>query len=190
MLYDRSKMTGFSLVELIVTMAIAGIIMAIVALNYNVMNRKARIEQTARELVADLNLVRSESIFKGRRHSIVINTATRNYAFRRYSSLDEPVASVAPNPPTPTTPPYGIFLTKTTNYQLAQENGAPLVNMSLLFNRNGYYIDPVTFIPIAEGNEFKIRVIPVDSDAAFDCVVISATRTNIGKMEGGACVQK
>lgn len=176
---DSSKTAGFTLVELITTMVIIGLLLAIVTLGFGGMMRKARIEQTVNELVADLNMVRSESIFRGKRHSIVINSAANGYVFRRYSSIDEPRTSAAPNPPTITVPPYGIFMAKPINYILSKESGASIADRIFEFDRNGYTFDFDT-----------IRVNPVDSGAAFDCIVVSATRTNIGKMEGGSCVQR
>jgi type II secretion system protein H len=176
---DRSKTDGFTLVELIITMVIAGILMSIVTMNFASMNRKAGVEKTVNELVTDLNMVRSESVFRGKRHSIVINAAANGYAFRRYSSLDEPRTSVAPNPATATNPPYGIYMTKTINYGLAKESGATIADRIFEFDRNGFTNDFDT-----------IRVNPVGSGAAFDCIVVSATRTNIGRMEGGSCVQR
>lgn len=176
---NSSKAAGFTLVELIVVIAISGILLSIVTLNFNSMNRKAKIEQIARELVADLNMARSESIFRGKRHSIVINSTATGYAFRRYSSLDEGRTSTAPNPATATIPPYGIITTKNLNFVLAQEAGTPFGDPIFEFDRNGFTTDLNT-----------IRVNPVDSGAAFDCVAVSASRTNIGRMEGGSCVQR
>ena len=176
---NNSKTAGFSLVELIVVMAIIGILFSILTLNFNSMNRKAKIEQIARELVADLNMARSESIFRGKPHSLVINPTATGYIFRRYSSLDEDRSSTAPNPATATTPPYGVIMTKNVSYGLTQGAGTPFTDPIFMFDRNGFTTDLNT-----------IRVNLVDSGAAFDCVVVSASRTNIGRMEGGSCVQK
>lgn len=173
------KTAGFTLVELIIVMVIGGILIAIVSLNFNNMSRKAKIEQITRELLADINLARSESIFRGKRHSIVINPTATGYAFRRYSSLDESRTSTAPNPATATIPPYGIITTKNLNYGLSQEAGTPFADPIFEFDRNGFTT-----------NFNTIRVNPVGSGAAFDCVVVSETRTNIGIMEGGSCVQR
>lgn len=176
---NDSKAAGFTLVELIIVMVIGGILIAIVSLNFNNMSRKATIERITRELLADLNVARSESIFRGKRHSIKINPTATGYMFRRYSSPDEPRDSTAPNPATATTPPYGIINTKNLNNELAKEAGTSIANKNFEFDRNGFTTDFDT-----------IRVNPVDSGASFDCVVVSATRTNIGRMEGGSCVHR
>jgi type II secretion system protein H len=174
---DSSKTAGFSLIELVVAMAIVGVLFTIVTLNFTSMNRKAKIEQTARELAADLNLARSDSIFRGKRHSIVVNATATGYVFRRYSSLDEVRASTAPNPAT--TAGYGILLARNLSYGLAKQAGTSIADRIFEFDRNGFTDDLDT-----------IRVNPVGSGAAFDCVVVSRSRTNIGRMEGGSCVQR
>jgi Tfp pilus assembly protein FimT len=145
-------------------------------MGFSNMTRKADIEKSARELIADFNLLRSESIFRGTRHAIVINAASNGYVFRRYSSPNEARTSTAPNP---AVNGFGIIGTRSIKSTFLKEAGTSAANRIFEFDRNGYTTDLDT-----------IRVEPVDSGAAFDCVIVSAARSNIGRMEGGSCVQK
>lgn len=158
---------GFSLIELIVVMALTGILFSIVAINFNAWIRKAQIEKQTREFLTDLNLARSESVFRKRRHSIVLNSTATGYAFRRYSSENEIRTSGTE-----------VF-TKSTSYQFSKKSGASAADLIFEFDIRGFTNDLDT-----------IRIDPVNSGAAFDCVAIAISRLNIGKMEGSSCVQK
>lgn len=162
---------GFTLIELIVVLVIMGILCSVVAINFTDWMRKAQIEKQTREFISDLNAARSESIFRKRRHSIVLNGTATGYTFRRYSSQDEDRSTGG----------IDIF-TKTASYQFSKEDGSSAASRTFLFDTRGF---AATF-----SDTGTIRIIPDNSGAAFDCVVIATSRTNIGKMEGGSCVQK
>jgi len=52
---------GFSLVELIVVVAIIATLLTIATLDFNAWTRRAQIERQTRELFADLNQARTDS---------------------------------------------------------------------------------------------------------------------------------
>ena len=158
---------GFTLVELMVILILMGIMFSIGGLNFNNWQRKSHIERQARETISDLNAARTDSIFRKQRHSIVINSGATGYVFKRYSSLDENRLAGT------------VIMTKTARYQFAKAAGTSAANRIFEFDLQGFTTD-----------WDSIRINPVDSGAAFDCIVIAASRTNIGKMEGGSCVQK
>jgi len=159
---------GFTIVELVVVMAIMGILLAVVTFAFTGWMRKTKIESQTREFFSDLNRARTESLFRKRRHSIVMNGSATGYAFRRYSSENENRAS------------GGLVLfSKTVSYQFSKEGGGSAADRIFEFDIRGFTNDLDT-----------TRVNLVNSSAAFDCVVIAASRINLGRMEGGACVQK
>lgn len=156
---------GFSLVELMIVVAIIGISAAIATLNFNQWTKKTNIEKQARELHADLNDARMQSVFLKKRHRIIMQPTS--YLFKRYSSENE--ASAAGQ----------TLSNKTVSYQMTTAAGGNIADIFFEFDTRGF-----------TSNLNTIRVNPASVGAAFDCVVISNTRTNLGRMEGANCVQK
>lgn len=149
-------------------MGIMGILLAVVGLNFNQWTTKSQIERNIRELHADLNTARMNSIYQKKRHSLVINATATGYAFKRYSSDNE----------SRTTGGTELFK-KSSPYQYAKAGGSSIADRIFEFDVRGFTSD----IDI-------IKINRTGSGAAFDCVVVSATRTNLGQMTGGSCVQK
>ncbi len=61
---------GFTLIELIITLVFAGIILAIAVPSFNTMIRNNRLSSEANNLVAALNLARSEAVTRGDRVTV------------------------------------------------------------------------------------------------------------------------
>jgi len=156
---------AFSLVELVVVIAIMGTLMTIVTLNFNDWQRKAQIERQTRELFADLNQARIDSLQSKKRHSIVMQP--NSYIFKRYSSENEDRDAGT------------AVLTRNVSYQITKETGSSITNEVTEFDIRGFTNDNGTF-----------RINPVGTSALVDCILISVGRTNLGKMENDLCIAK
>ncbi|HEX9079230.1 MAG TPA: type II secretion system protein [Desulfuromonadaceae bacterium] len=164
---------GFTLIELLVVITLIGIVLAIATLNFSSMSRKAGIERQTREILADLNTARLDSIYRKQRHALILQPTS--YIMKRYSSQDEPDT----NGGDLTT---GIVLSKTLPYQITTPSGGSLAGVFTEFDTRGFVANV--------GGNTTICVNPMYSGAAFDCIAVSAGRTNIGIMQGGSCVQQ
>jgi len=65
MCIKQARNPGFTLPELMITLAIAGILMAIAVPSFNTSIRSSRLSASANELVTALNLARSEAVKRG-----------------------------------------------------------------------------------------------------------------------------
>ncbi len=162
---------GFSLIELIVVMAIIGILLSIVSLNFFDWQRKSQIERQVRELFADVNTARTESVFRKTRHRITFQP--NSYVFKRYSTDNEAYSAGR------------IISSRNTSYQLTREAGQDISDYSVEFDARGLVTGANTSSP-----NLTLRINPVNSGASFDCIIIHVARTNMGKMENGNCNAK
>lgn len=157
MFVDRK---GFSLIELIVAMAVMGILIAMATLPFNEWRKKAAIESQTRMLLTDLNSARLEAITGKRRRTIVLNPGS--YSLKNYTSADEKITTGGT-----------IVYTNNLQYQIETLTGV-FSGQNIAFDSRGF---------VENAYNPTIRTIPSYSGAAFDCIVVSVARNNIGKVE-------
>lgn len=85
---------GFSLIELLITMAIAGILVAIGTLQFNTYTRKANIEGQVRVMYADLMNARSQAMMLKRNRSVGIESA-RYMVYSTLNGAGTPIVQTA-----------------------------------------------------------------------------------------------
>lgn len=156
---------GFSLIELLVVIIIMGTLATIAGISANSMLQRYAIEGQIREMYADLMNVRARSMQRNRTHFVSLGTNS----FTVYEDTN--------------TPPDGNGSLETASdtvvMQKTLKKNVTVPNPSVVFDSKGMTADNQTLCIFSE-------VTPV-----FDCMIISATRINTGKIknQGDACVK-
>lgn len=84
---------GFSLIELIVIMAIAGVLISMATISFNQWIRRYNIEKEVKELYADMMSMRQQALVTGMNHGVDFDS-DRRVIFRRYSSETDTAGTV------------------------------------------------------------------------------------------------
>lgn len=156
--------TGFTLIEILIVLAVAGILMSLATLQFSHMTRKAGIEKTARQMLADVENARVRSIFSKTPTRVYFEPAS--YSFRRYSSANEDRDAGT------------LLSSQSLPYTITAEDGSSLSGTFAEFDPRG-----------ATGSKRVIMIEP-SGVASVDCLLIDIVKTSIGRIEGGKCVPK
>lgn len=162
----KTGCSGFSLIELLITMAVMGIVLGIATLNFREWQVKNNMEAQTREILVDLNEARTNAFTQKRPHSIVFQP--NSYVMKSYTTAAEALTDGT------------TVKTKNLKYGLTMA-GASIADTLVVFDTTG-----ITF------NGFTIFVNPYNADpaqepVAVNCIVISTARVNMGKINGTAC---
>lgn len=157
---------GFSLIELVVTISIMGILMGIAGLSFSSWQKKSKFESQVREMYADLVDARNRAFTQKKVHGIVFQP--NGYVMKSYSSEAEYKFSsdAAANGVEIMNKPLKFGITKTNTTVFTDSNS------SILFDTTGYTTTVTGFTVINN---------PVTVSPNLNCLVISATRVNMGK---------
>jgi prepilin-type N-terminal cleavage/methylation domain-containing protein len=153
------RQRGFSLVEMLVVMAIMGVLLVIVTLNWNQMQTKSAIESEIKTIHADLMELRQQALYSKRARSVVIS----GQSYQSYSSAV--VTSTA-------------LVTKQLRYPVLWNSGGVLT-----FDRQGLASTGGTDRTLCVSPTNNLTVI---NKTAVDSLVISDARINLGQRTG-AC---
>lgn len=144
---------GFTLIELIVAMAIAGVLLAIATMQFSDMNRKSVVESQLKTLYADILSLRSEAMFQKRSRGMTISATS----YSIYSSAETTVSPLR---------------TTTVKYRFVSNQSAPIV-----FDERGLLQSAATgsrSVCIDTGGE---------NGAQVDALVLSLVRVQQGKWQ-------
>jgi len=158
---------GFTLVELMIVVAIIGIIMAIATMNFTQSNDKYTVESYTKEIYSILMQARNDAA--NTNTQIRVTLAANLLTTHQDTNGDGVVDAGEPT----TTNPYPRFV---MNSNIA--GGLPA---TIIFDRRGLTTNFQTI---------NITGYSPNASPGVDCITIAATRVNMGLMTGGACVQQ
>jgi len=101
---------GFSLIELIIVIAILGIVSAIAAPNFNKYRQNTNLKEAARDLASDISYWRQRTVAENIRYRIVLNKSENSYSIQKATS-----ASPGPEDYADLVPPVTKYLSAISN---------------------------------------------------------------------------
>lgn len=178
---------GFTLVELIVVIAIFATLAAVATLSFNQWQKKYSIESEVNELLSDFSQVRMLAIETKREHRIFLNT--NSYTIVRYDDTEDDAVKI---PPTEAGSGGQVVnlkgqvlanrqYNKSLKYaieQYTQDTGLRTAfdNTPIVINNRGY---TSTLMTISVG-------LAVDAVPSTNCLAVSTTRINAGRIDSNA----
>ncbi|GFO58053.1 hypothetical protein GMST_03780 [Geomonas silvestris] len=161
---------GFTIVELVVTLFIAGILAAIAIPRFSQTNSKEKIKSQTRQLHADLVNIRLGALQQKKRS--IVFFGPQQSTFKTYTSPYESTAAGT--------------LVRVTNYPfvLKRKTGTTLTTLSsgtsdcVEFQTSG-----LTDSTTCTNSNMTLVVTPVTYGGGNNCVVVGAARINIGRMD-------
>lgn len=158
---------GITLIELLIVISIIGILAVALGFTFQGWVGGYRIESQTKEMYVDLMNARARAMQRNRAHFVVV--AANNYQI--VEDMNESGTNNAGDTPIP-----GFANPKTLQYAVTAGAGTYTMNTRGL-------------IPAIINTE-TIRFNIGDNTPDYDCIVLSATRINIGLWNGAACVAK
>lgn len=158
---NKPARSGFTLVEIVAVIAIIGVVMGVSALSFTSWRKKNNIESQTRELFTVFMEARNNSFMQKKAYEVVLEP--NNYVLRSYSSEGDVLGS--------------NLRSKNLTYTLTKNGtSASVSGLATKFDLSGYTTTYNTIV-----------VNPVDAAASLNCLVVYATRINMGKMNGTTC---
>ena len=164
------KKNGFTLVEVMIVIAIIAIIVSIATLNFKDMKGKADTEKQTLQLQADISNVRLNAMQNKQRSVMLFDT--KQYIYKTYSSDNESLDDGDE-----------VNTASFRNDIKLTFESAPLRFPDVKrveFDSRGYTNMPTT----------TIVIMPITNNGGLNCIEVQTARTSIGRMENDSTCRK
>jgi Tfp pilus assembly protein FimT len=172
---NHIKSAGFSLIELVIIIAIMAVFSSIATVQFNAWVKKNAIEAQIKQMATDINEVRVRALTMKQRHSITLSNYSyifKSYSTNTYSSNADLLAYGTPIPGG----------THTVKYQLKKSASASGTSTNYEgTSADILEIDERGMITSASNATVFLGGAAKSSSAAVNCLTIHTTRVNIGK---------
>jgi prepilin-type N-terminal cleavage/methylation domain-containing protein len=159
------RQRGFTIVELVVVIAIISTLLTIATINFNSWQRKNMVERYTKELYTDVQGARASAVYTKFRRGVVL--ADNSVTFVRYANDSDNVGTV--------------LSIKQLPVAIDWSNRATPASERIDFNTRGVMTDPTV----------KVICFQTGEDASYDALIITPVLTSMGKVtnRGNACAQ-
>lgn len=164
----RNSKAGFTLIEIIVVVVIISTLLAIVGLEVSGWLSNYKVETEIKTMYVDLMNTRARAMQRNRFHFIVL-------AATQYTIYED----------TNTAPDGNGTLETATDTQVLQKTTSYTISSSLSFGATQFYFDKNGIA----SNTGSLRLVST-ATPDYDCIIIAATRINLGQYSGGNCNAK
>jgi prepilin-type N-terminal cleavage/methylation domain-containing protein len=169
--YDNECRRGFTLVEILIAIAILGILVVLAVGNFGGMNEKYKVEAETKQFYADLMDARGRAMQRNRWFFVRIATTGPGYGYMTYEDRPLPDGD-------------GVFDNTVDALAASVTVRHPIITVlaggspNFGFNRNGIANDigTIRFVSTAQPD--------------YNCITINPTRIKMGQYVGGTCVEK
>jgi type IV fimbrial biogenesis protein FimT len=165
---DKAARGGFTLVEILITIAILGILVVLAVGNFGGLNEKYKVEAETKQLYADLMDARGRAMQRNR----VFFVRFSGTGYATYEDTN--------------TPPDGNGTwDNTADTRVANVTVAHTITTSLPGGANAFEFNRNGIASVTGNIRFSSTAIP-----DYDCITIRQTRIKMGQYIGGLCVEK
>jgi type IV fimbrial biogenesis protein FimT len=162
---------AFTLIELIITIAIMAILLSMATMQFNQWQNKSKGEAQIRQMATDFSELRIRAMTTKQPHSITLNS--NNYVFKAFTSAFTRYSSTSQLKVLPGG-------TRTVTYPLNKSSGTAYSGDEYEIDERGMNVN----------SEITIFLGGSASNGSVDCLTLHTVRVNIGKNSSGVCNDK